>query len=163
MTSELPGQDALVPEMKCDSIKMCDLWKEPTWFLEYVALDLFVGNKVMRTRFRPYDVSLKSKTQWKATPVLTRLLVSLCAFGLKALTAPCSFLCYLCAFPIWAPVQSFLSAVFRLHTFPHRNNCCRASWMMDKNWSNPNVAEIVCIRNYTQQEELETSIRNTPF
>lgn len=63
MTSELPGQDALVPEMKCDSIKMCDLWKEPTWFLEYVVLDLFVGNKVMRTRFRPYDVSLKSKTQ----------------------------------------------------------------------------------------------------
>lgn len=32
MTAELPGQDVLVPEMKCDSIKMCDLLKQATLF-----------------------------------------------------------------------------------------------------------------------------------
>lgn len=109
MTSELPGQDALVPEMKCDSIKMCDLWKEPTWFLEYVVLDLFVGNKVIRTRFRPYDVSLKSKTQRKATPALTRLLVSLCVFGLKAL-----YLARFCVTCVLSPSGHWSKASFQL-------------------------------------------------
>lgn len=61
MISELPGQDVLVPEMKCDSIKMCDLLKEPTWFWAFVVLDLFVGNKWMRTRFWLSGMSLKSK------------------------------------------------------------------------------------------------------
>lgn len=64
MTAELPGQDVLVPEMKCDSIKMCDLLKQPTLFWSYVLLDLFVGNKLMRTIFRPCRISL-SKAQLK--------------------------------------------------------------------------------------------------
>lgn len=148
MTADLSGQDALVPDVKCDSIKMCDLLTEPTWYFRVCGTGCICWEQIDENSILVLQCEFPKQGTVKgnfSSSQAFALLVS--SWMLWWVYHPDSFPCYLCAFPTWASLQSFLSAVFRLHTFPHRNNCCRASWMMDKNWSNPNVAEIVCIHN----------------
>lgn len=51
MTAELLGQDGFLPEMKCYSIKMCDLLKQPTLFWSvrtgFICWELMDENNIL--------------------------------------------------------------------------------------------------------------------
>lgn len=111
-------------------------------------LDLFVGNKLLRTVLWPLQRQFaqgSAKKQLHAA--FNRLVLSLCMFeGFDNPTLLVAVI-YLGGSLHLGTVPRLLSSpAFRTqYTFSHRNSGRKASWIVDKNRSDPNVAEILYI------------------